>query len=80
MKGDRKGDEIYADLQSERGNVGGKLWDSKVGWRPEGGGEFPKIEDKDRVARGKEELAKEARMFIAMMQKLEERGVPSPHE
>lgn len=69
LKGDTSGDEIYDRMASEDGNVGGALWDLQQ--RPKVGGHFPKIEDAARKPRSMEEMAQEAAMFRAEMEKLD---------
>ena len=68
LRGDSKGDEIYDNMASEEGNIGGYLWDQNQ--RPKGGGEFPKIEDSTRQPRSMEEMAEEAQFFKIQMDKL----------
>jgi bis(5'-adenosyl)-triphosphatase len=65
LRGDSKGDEIYDEMASEEGNIGGYLWDRNQ--RPKGGGKFQKIEDATRQPRSMEEMAKEAQFFKRQM-------------
>lgn len=70
LRGDTTGDEIYDRMASDEGNVGGALWDRDH--RPQGGGQFPKIEDADRKPRSAEDMAKEAQFFRVQMSTLKE--------
>lgn len=75
------GDELYVRMAGEEGNVGGALWDRAAvrggdggaGRRPEPGGEFEAIEDRERVARGMGEMEAEAEMYRRLLD--EEGGV-----
>lgn len=67
------GDELYVRMAAEEGNVGGALWDREHGRdeRPRPGGAFPPVEDKDRKARGAEEMREEARVYRAVLEEME---------
>lgn len=60
-------DEIYVEMNSEKGNVGGALYDRD---RPKASGAFPRIEEASREARSEEAMRKEAAMYRAEMAKL----------
>ncbi|OLN87875.1 Bis(5'-nucleosyl)-tetraphosphatase [asymmetrical] protein-like protein [Colletotrichum chlorophyti] len=69
---DRAGprDEIYEQMASEEGNVGGALWDAALGRRPEPDGKFARIEDAMRKARRMEEMVEEARSYQALLKEM----------
>lgn len=70
--GDGGGDELYERMAREEGNVGGALWDrDHHGKRPVPGGAFPPVEDKDRKARGLEEMREEARVYRRVLEEME---------
>lgn len=72
LRGDEAGDEVYARLQAEEGNVGGGFWDreeERMG-RPVQKGRFPRIEDADRKPRGAEEMEREADGYRALMEEV----------
>ncbi|KAK5998434.1 Bis(5'-nucleosyl)-tetraphosphatase [Cladobotryum mycophilum] len=62
--GDAPPDQVYVDMASEKGNVGGALWD---GERPTTGGAMPRIEDADRRARTVEEMYEEVEKYRAVL-------------
>lgn len=72
------GDEIYEEMNSEKGNLGGTLWDrerererrKEKEERPKPSGNFPRIEDDKREARMPEVMREEAEFYRAEMQKL----------
>ncbi|OTB07497.1 hypothetical protein M426DRAFT_317803 [Hypoxylon sp. CI-4A] len=73
------GDQIYESMAAEDGNVGGALYDqelkkfrSKLGDRPEAGGGFPSIEDKERHPRSAKEMEAEAKMFRGVLEEMGE--------
>jgi bis(5'-adenosyl)-triphosphatase len=78
LKGDGIGDEIYEDMDGEKGNVGGGLWDrdreQAAKWRPVSAKRFSKVDDEDRRPRSKEEMAAEAAFFKRKMEELESGG------
>ncbi|KAM0279849.1 hypothetical protein ACHAQH_004400 [Verticillium albo-atrum] len=64
-------DEIYEQMTSEEGNVGGGLWDAVIrekGARPRPGGAFPHIDDSARKARSMEEMVDEAETYKKALQ------------
>ncbi|KAM0323464.1 hypothetical protein ACHAQA_008743 [Verticillium albo-atrum] len=66
-------DEIYEQMTSEEGNVGGALWDAVVkekGVRPQPGGAFPHIDDSSRKARSMEEMVAEAEVYKKALQEM----------
>jgi bis(5'-adenosyl)-triphosphatase len=66
-------DELYDRMASEDGNVGGWQWDhqqSRQG-RPQPGGQFPRIEDAERMARGMEEMEAEAELYQGILKAME---------
>lgn len=71
-RGQEVSDAIYEKMTAEEGNVGGALWDERVGSRPMPSGQFPKVDDAARKARGKEEMDKEADWYRGLMGKLDE--------
>lgn len=62
-----EGDDFYARLQGEEGNVGGDLWDAE---RPKSGGKFPKIPDEERLPRSEEVMVKEANTYREKMEEV----------
>ncbi|KAM7202862.1 HIT-like domain containing protein [Rhypophila sp. PSN 637] len=80
-------DELYDRMAGEDGNVGGAHWDrlhqnqnhkttidmdgAASSRRPEPGGQFPSIEDSQRVARGMEEMEAEAEVFRGVLRGME---------
>ncbi|KOS17705.1 Bis(5'-nucleosyl)-tetraphosphatase [Escovopsis weberi] len=58
-------DQVYVDMASEKGNVGGALWDTRE--RPVPGGGMPRIEDDDRGARTSEDMNEEAERYRQML-------------
>lgn len=60
-------DEVYVEMASETGNVGGALWDRELGRRPSPGGSMPRIEDLSRVARTAEDMHEEADQYKAVL-------------
>ncbi|KAB5532646.1 HIT-like domain-containing protein, partial [Coniochaeta sp. 2T2.1] len=72
------GDELYERMAGEEGNVGGWLWDVRKREkeleegkeRPQPGGGFPPIEDKDRKVRGKEDMRKEAEGYRKVFEEM----------
>lgn len=63
-------DEIYVGMASEKGNVGGALWDRVMSERPQPGGSMPRIEDADRKARTEKEMHDEAEMYKATLKEM----------
>lgn len=65
-------DEVYNKMASESGNVGGALWDQQhaADSRPTPGGEMPRIEDNDRVARTADEMQEEANRYKAVLNEM----------
>ncbi|KAF9881697.1 putative HIT domain-containing protein [Colletotrichum karsti] len=64
-------DEIYEQMSSEEGNIGGALWDAALGKRPEaGGGKFARIEDAMRQARSMEEMVEEAKLYHGLLKEM----------
>ncbi|KAK6220306.1 hit domain-containing protein [Colletotrichum tabaci] len=63
-------DEIYEQMASEEGNVGGALWDRELGKRPKTGGQFARIEDAMRKARTMEEMVEEAKSYRALLEEM----------
>lgn len=61
------GDEIYAKMNSEEGNIGGALYDRD---RPKPSGAFPKIEDASREGRTRKTMLEEANFYRSKMEKL----------
>lgn len=61
------GDEIYEQMNSEKGNIGGALYDRD---RPKPSGAFPRIEDASREARSDEEMKEEADFYKLKMEEL----------
>ncbi|KAL2131655.1 hypothetical protein VTI74DRAFT_4782 [Chaetomium olivicolor] len=78
-------DAIYEQMAAEEGNVGGHLWDralrasntgtnglvGEMAERPRPGGSFPSIEDAHRLARGMEEMEREAAVFRGVLEAME---------
>ncbi|KAK0715798.1 hit domain-containing protein [Lasiosphaeris hirsuta] len=67
-------DELYERMAAEDGNVGGWLWDAAEGrrrGRPMPGGEFPKIEDAERMPRSIGEMKSEAEVFRGVLRAME---------
>jgi bis(5'-adenosyl)-triphosphatase len=69
-------DELYDRMASEDGNVGGWQWDHQHGQaqnrgRPQPGGQFPRIEDAERMARGMEEMEAEAVLYQGILNTME---------
>lgn len=62
------GDELYEKMAGEEGNVGGALWDWER--RPKPGGAFPRIEEKERQARGMEEMVEEAGVYRRVLEEM----------
>ncbi|KAK0620363.1 hit domain-containing protein [Immersiella caudata] len=67
-------DELYDRMASEDGNVGGWQWDHQQSQtrRPEPGGQFPRIEDTDRMARAMEEMETEAGLYRGILNAMEQ--------
>ncbi|EFQ30693.1 HIT domain-containing protein [Colletotrichum graminicola M1.001] len=63
-------DEIYEQMASEEGNLGGALWDKELGKRPEAGGQFARIEDAMRKARTMEEMVGEAKSYRSLLKEM----------
>ena len=61
-------DEIYQDMASEKGNVGGALWDMEK--RPKASGAPPRIEDDDRPPRTAEDMNKEAERYRVALKEM----------
>lgn len=58
------GDQVYEEMASEPGNVGGALWDREADrTRPQPGGAFPPIEEATRQARSMAEMEAEAELY-----------------
>ncbi|KAK4210405.1 HIT-like domain-containing protein [Rhypophila decipiens] len=87
-------DELYDRMAGEDGNVGGAHWDrlhhrnqnhettrdmDGASRRPEPGGQFPSIEDSQRVARGMEEMEAEAEVFREVLRGMELDGMEKDH-
>jgi bis(5'-adenosyl)-triphosphatase len=72
LRGDEAGDEVYSHLQAEEGNIGGGFWDREFGenGRPVQKGKFPRIEDKDRKPRDKEDMRREAEAYRVFMEEV----------
>jgi bis(5'-adenosyl)-triphosphatase len=64
-------DEVYVQMASEAGNIGGALWDRDQTKRPVPGGEFPKIEDSARRPRSMEEMVNEATELKDLLSEME---------
>ncbi|KAK4454322.1 HIT-like domain-containing protein [Podospora aff. communis PSN243] len=66
-------DELYDRMASEDGNVGGWQWDHQQSHqgRPQPGGQFPRIEDAERMARGMEEMEAEAALYQGLLRAME---------
>ncbi|KAK0641618.1 HIT-like domain-containing protein [Cercophora newfieldiana] len=66
-------DELYERMASEDGNVGGWQWDAhnNAARRPQPGGQFPRIEDAERMARGMAEMEAEARVYRDILKVME---------
>ena len=73
-------DELYDRMAAEDGNVGGWLWDhahsksdvqDRIQARPVPGGEFPRIEDADRMPRPMEVMVAEAELFRRVLSEMD---------
>jgi bis(5'-adenosyl)-triphosphatase len=67
-------DELYERMASEDGNVGGWQWDhhhQTTQERPQPGGQFPRIEDAERMARGMDEMVAEAGAYRHVLKAME---------
>ncbi|KAF6822447.1 HIT domain-containing protein [Colletotrichum plurivorum] len=63
-------DEIYEQMATEPGNVGGALWDAALGKRPAASGRFDNIEDAMRKARSMEDMVSEAEEYKKLLREM----------
>lgn len=63
-------DDIYVEMASEKGNLGGALWDRGLGERPTAGGAMPRVEDADRKARTNDEMWDEAEKYKGLLKEM----------
>lgn len=63
-------DEIYEQMATEPGNIGGALWDAALGKRPAASGRFDNIEDAMRKARSMEDMVSEAEEYKKLLKEM----------